>query len=142
MAVAESVVGAARWPAAWAPGVTAQPLAGGVAVELPTGAATIGLGRVMLQPGEALPLAAAGPIVLVVETGVLTLTTHQGVSQRIREGGGAETIVPGVATTLATGEGALVPYGATGDLRNDGTGPVLLDLLSVAAADAWGGGGS
>jgi hypothetical protein len=127
-------VGPASWPEAWSPGASVQPLAGGWLIGVAPGPATIDLRRVSLPSGGTLPLTAPGPVDLAVETGALTLSARGGLVWQQPPDGPDVLIAPASAATLLPGDAALLQDEASVSLRNDGSGPVLALVLTVAPA--------
>ena len=125
-------IGPASWVEAWSPGASVQPLAGGWLIGVAPGPATIDLRRVSLPSGGSLPLTAPGPVDLAVETGALTLSAHGGLVWQQPPDGPDVLIEPASATTLLPGDAALLQDEASVSLRNDGSGPVLALVLTVA----------
>jgi predicted SnoaL-like aldol condensation-catalyzing enzyme len=114
------------------PGEVVADLAGSLPVALPGGPARLGLGRVALAPGAALPVRAPGVAVVVVEEGSLALADTAGVVwSRHAADGGVTTATGGV---LTPGDAIVVEAGAGGDLRNAGNGPLALPVLTLTPA--------
>jgi hypothetical protein len=89
---------------------------------------------VALRRGESWRLAATGPVALAVTAGVLTLAADQSQLWLEHMSGEDEWIAPGEEAALLPGDGVLCQAGIVGALRNDGGGPLLLDLLTISPA--------
>jgi len=124
-------IGPARWADAWSPGATVQPLVGGWMLDLPSGPSTVALRRMSLRPGDGVPLTAPGPAILAVETGALTLVADQGMVWRQPPDGPDTLVGPDSQTTLLPDDGALLPGEAGVTLRNNGSSPLQLLVLTV-----------
>lgn len=120
-----------RWDAAWSPGASVTPLAGGWAAGLAASAARLTLERRTLGPGVETALAGGGVQALAVETGALTLTAEQGRVWRQQPAQPDAWLGPGTAATVLVGESALVQAGGRLRLRNDGSGPLQLLVLTI-----------
>jgi hypothetical protein len=121
-----------RWDASWSPGATVQPLGGGWLVDPPTGPAAIDLKRLSFQSGALVPLTSPGAAVLSVEAGALTLLAGQGLIWQQSPAGPDGWVPPASAATLLPGDGVLLQDRPQVTIRNDGTGPLLLLVLTVA----------
>ena len=128
--LATSLPGPTRWPAVSA-GVAAQPLAGGRVADMPIGSAEIGMGQITLHPEESRPLATTGPVAIAVAAGVLTIAAGPRQIWLEHASGEDEWIAPGEEAALLPGDGVLFHAGFVGLIRNDGSGPLLLDLLII-----------
>jgi hypothetical protein len=122
------------WDTSWSPGATVKPLGGGWLIAPPTGATTITLQRLSLAMGAQMPLRPPGAAILAVETGALTLRGEQGLLWRQTVGGPDDWIDPAYPATLLPGEGALLQNRPEVTLRNDGSAPLLVLLLTVDAS--------
>jgi hypothetical protein len=118
------------------PGVTAQPLALGLAA-LP-GETDFDLFRWTLEPGTVFAESPLDPAValLYVEDGTLTvdfaapLTIERGAAIAVLATPGVtmpqpEHIAADATATLAAGDSVVIPLHAQGELRNDGSEPVI-----------------
>jgi hypothetical protein len=123
-----------RWDDDWTPGATVQELAGGWAVDLSAGPATVEIARVNLRPGSDTALAAPGAAAIALDAGALTMTAGQGLVWLQHPDGSDEWLSPGAAATLLPRDGALLQSGAHATLRNDGSGPLLAVVLSIVPA--------
>lgn len=123
-----------RWDAAWSPGATVQPLGGGWLMAPPTGPTTITLQRLSLAMGAQLSLSPPGAAILAVESGALTLRGDQGLLWRQTAGGPDAWIDPAYPATLLPREGVLLQDQPKVTLRNDGSAPLLVVLLTVGDA--------
>lgn len=123
-----------RWDDNWTPGATVQELAGGWAVDLSAGPAALEIERVDLRPGDGTALAASGAAAIAVDAGALTMTAGQGLIWLQHPDGSDEWLSPGAAATILPRNGALLQSGARATIRNDGSGPLLAIVLSVAPA--------
>jgi hypothetical protein len=127
-------VGLAHWAEDWSPGASVQPLAGGWLVDASPGPATITLERVSVRPGDQVPLTAPGPADLAVETGALTLEARGGLVWQQHPVGPNASVAPASAATLLPGDAALLQEEASVSLRNAGSGPLLVLMLTVEPA--------
>jgi hypothetical protein len=125
-----------RWNSDWSPGAAVEPLAGGWAIDLTATPATIGLERVNLRPGAQISLPAQEVQALAVETGALTLGSDYGLVWLQHADGIDNWLNPGAMAVLLPAEGALLQSGASATLRNDGSGPLQILILTVAPSDA------
>jgi predicted ester cyclase len=114
----------------WPRNVTPQPLAGGSVTDVPPGATTAGIGRINLAPGAWLTtLAAPGPVLAFVEAGTIDFAMSNGTAW-VRSGvNGASR--DSAAGSLQTGDGALLPPGATFSLRNSADAPAVVLVVAV-----------
>jgi hypothetical protein len=113
-------------------GITRQPQATGPAAAIPPGA-VVRIGRMTLGPGAELPLhTAAGPELLIVETGALSLGAGEELAW-VRHGETPESSGEHFAT-LQTGDGAMVPPGAVATYRNTGATTATVLLLTILPA--------
>jgi hypothetical protein len=110
-----------------------QPLAGGWLVDAAGGPTAIEVRRLSLGPAGEIPLTSPGAVVLAVEAGTLTLAVDQALVWRQPPIGPDEWIAPASEATLLAGDGALLQDRPSVTLRNDGSGPLLLLLLTVTA---------
>ena len=120
-------------------GVTFEPLAFGVAEELPAAPAGLGLFRVTFDPGAGIPIDADDPSVglLYVESGALTvrveapLAVLRGAAVATAMAGGfeeepsLEEVAAGTEVTLEAGDSTLIPANVAGEIRNDGDAPAV-----------------
>jgi predicted ester cyclase len=103
-----------------------QSLFADVPVELPAGPATLQVSRLILRSGDSLPpLAAAGPLVLVVETGELSVRTDGAVAV-----GHGRDVAP-VDTVLRQGERFVVGPGLHHAARNAGPTPAVVLVVAI-----------
>lgn len=100
-------------------------------VDAPTDAAmTLSAALLLLNPGQAsLPVVNSGVLLLVVETGSVSLTTDRPIAGRTSEGDG--TIGQ---YRLTTNQRVSVPSGATLQLRGVGDLPARLYVISLFPA--------
>jgi mannose-6-phosphate isomerase-like protein (cupin superfamily)/predicted ester cyclase len=112
------------------PEMATDDLDGGALVALPGGPATLGLGRVTLTPGTALPVAATGVAQFVVETGSLNLANASGTvwSRRAED----NSLTTGTDSILGPGDAVTLSPGTTSDLRNVGATPLVLLVVTIA----------
>jgi hypothetical protein len=113
-------------------GLSFEPLAFGVAEELPTVPAGLSLFRVTLAPGTGLPIEADDPSVglVYIEAGSLTaqvgasIGVLRGTTATAMGGGGAEPeteeVAAGTEFILEAGDSTVFPPNVAGDIRNDG----------------------
>jgi quercetin dioxygenase-like cupin family protein len=114
------------------PGVAVADLAGILPAALPGGPSRLGLGRVTLPPGAALPVHSEGIAVVAVEAGELGLADSTGLVWSRRAADGAvTTATDGVRTA---GDAVVVEPGAATELRNAGTGPLVLLVATISPA--------
>jgi quercetin dioxygenase-like cupin family protein/predicted SnoaL-like aldol condensation-catalyzing enzyme len=129
-----AVPGGAGWlkpPLADATAPLAQTVAGGVATTLPEAEATVGVGRVTLGPGADFPArTAAGPELIVVESGRLALTATGGTVWVRRAPDGLTNKATQVE--IGAGDALLVPAGVTAGYRAAGDDPVALLIVTLA----------
>ena len=125
----------ARWADDASPGASAQPLAGGWLVDSAGGPVAVELRRMSLPPQGKAAWSGDGAAVLAVETGALTLTVGQGLAWQQPPDGPDAWIAPASAATLLPGDGALLQDRPRITLRNDGSGPLLLLMLTVTPAE-------
>ncbi|HEV2106873.1 MAG TPA: cupin domain-containing protein, partial [Thermomicrobiales bacterium] len=121
-------------------GVVFQPLAFGSVEVLPLGPAGIGIGRLTLEPGAAIPPHPhLGPEFGVIEAGTASITVSEGELQVAR--GRQASLPAGVATpfvapivetfgagdevTLNPGDAVFYEPGTVADLRNAGDQPLV-----------------
>jgi hypothetical protein len=110
--------------------VAIETLAGGLKTTFPTGPAVFAIGRVTLLPGARFPAAgAAGPVLLVGESGRLELTTPDGKAWVRRGADGTYELLAGA--TLAFGDGALIPATTATALRNAGEAPLVVLIVTI-----------
>jgi len=121
-----------RWPYPVTPVATVQPLAGGWMVDPPEGEVVLEMSRETLQPGDSETVAATGAALLAVEAGALTIRSQQGPAWLQPADGPDAWIEPGTVSTLLPDDGAMLQAGAEATLRNDGSGPLLVLVLTVA----------
>jgi hypothetical protein len=69
--------------------------------------------------------------VLAVEAGALTLGADQGLIGLEHPEAGDDALTPGTTTTLLAGDGAMLQHQASATLRNDGSSPLQLLVLTV-----------
>ena len=123
------------WVEDGSPGATVQPLAGGWVVDLTARAAAMELQRLSLPPGARVPLAATGAVALAVETGALTMVSMvsgEGLIWLHHPDGGDGSLSLGTEATLLSGDGALLQAAADVALRNAGSSPLQVLVLTVA----------
>jgi hypothetical protein len=124
-----------RWDDYWSPGATIQSLAGGWLMDAPAGPTTLDLRRLVLAPGASVPAATSGGMAIGVEAGALTLMLARGIAWvQTPHGPDNELLADAGAATLLPGDGTLIPSAASAMLRNDGSGPLLAIVLTVAPA--------
>ena len=87
--------------------------------------------RLSLATGVQLQLAPPGAAILAVETGALTLDGNRGLLWRQTAGGPDDSIDPAYPAPLLPGEGALLQDQPEFTLRNDGSAPLSVVLLTV-----------
>jgi hypothetical protein len=101
---------------------------------LPPAVTGVAMARLTFGYGAAVDgLLSAGPTLLVVESGTLTMRIARG-GRILRPGGGEETVTPasdggGLVAVLRQGDGAIVPAGTRHSLRQEGSVPA--DVLGV-----------
>jgi hypothetical protein len=113
-----------------APGIAIADLAGSLPVALPGGPGRLGLGRVTLAPGAALPIRAPGVALLAVEAGSLALANAAGVvwSRRSVDG----TVTTATDGTRTAGDAVVVEAGAGIEVRSVGDAPLVLLVATIA----------
>lgn len=128
-------------------GLTDEILAAGMTTEFPAAPAVMLMQRVTIAPGADIPGDAADPTLsfFLMESGSLQLTTSAPLTV-IRAAALAtalqtpgtmpemEEIAAGAAFTLEEGDSVLIPPGAGGSLRNDGTEPAVLLATQIFPA--------
>lgn len=124
----------ARWDDYWTPGATIQSLGAGWIMDPPTGRVTLDLRRLDLAPGAQAPLFASSGMAIGVEAGALALTLTRGLVWMQAPDGPDVLLDNSGAATLLPGDGALIQNQAAGTLRNDGSGPLLILVLTVSPA--------
>jgi mannose-6-phosphate isomerase-like protein (cupin superfamily) len=130
----EAFGGTAPLAETWPPGVIVQPLAG-VDVGVPPGPATLAVERWTLAPGTALPEFGGDPGLLVVEAGVLGLSSDRGAGRFPPSARTTKpTASPGADTRFGTGEAAMVPAEAAGTARNAGDVPLVALVVTIDPA--------
>jgi hypothetical protein len=103
---------------------------------LPSGQVRLTLRRVVLAPGEDLPLSTAGPSVLYVEAGTLTLANAQGdVTVTHDNSAASETVPTGSTGNLTAGDGAYLPLASGSTVSAAGDGPVSVLIATVEPAE-------
>jgi predicted ester cyclase len=120
---------AERWSRGDAPFLT-DPLFEEVPVELPAGPAVLQVSRLILRAGAGLPpLTAAGPTVLAVEAGALSVRTDgttwvaQGLDQHLD--------AVRVDAVLRQGERLVLTLGVRHTVRNDGPTPAVVLVVAI-----------
>jgi mannose-6-phosphate isomerase-like protein (cupin superfamily) len=115
----------AWWPVSSAPGSRLTPLATSAATGLGVGEVEVGIGRVTLAPAAHLsPVDVSAPVRLAVEEGILGLALADG-PLRAETSGWCEK-------RLLTGQQWLVPAGTRPMLRNAGTDPLVVLILTLS----------
>jgi hypothetical protein len=115
-----------------ADGVTVTYLGPQPVLPLPSGLARLGLGRVTLAPGAALPVSSLGTVLLVVEEGSLSAIDTVGTVWSRRGGDGSITTATG--TTYGQGDGILFEPGATGEVLSVAGQPLVLLVVTITPA--------
>jgi hypothetical protein len=130
-------------PVLWPPGVQGELLADGVITTGSTAAATIGLARLTFEPSAALPTHhMSGAEMLVVETGsgAVDLIRGQGAIRPRRGDVLARLWPPGDGPlrvlTIAPGGSAVLQPGASAGVRNTGTEPLAMLILTFEPGPA------
>jgi quercetin dioxygenase-like cupin family protein len=123
---------APAWVKDGSPGATVELLAGGWMVDLTPGSAAMELRRLSLPPGAGEPLVATDAVALAVETGALSVVRGQGLIWLHHPDSSDDALSPGTEATLLPGDGALLQAGADVTLRNAGSSPLQLLVLTVA----------
>ena len=131
------------------PGVTAQPLAVGPGLPLPSPADLV-LVRLTIAPGASLPNDPTDPslALVYVESGTLTLhiTTPLTITRAAAMATLAtpeaafpapEQVAANATATLNAGDSIVAPPNAGGDVRNEGNAPVVL-LAAILAPSGMG----
>ena len=126
----------ARWVDEVSPGASARPLDGGWLVDSAGGPAAVELRRMSLPPQGEAEWSGDGAAVLAVEAGVLTLVVRQGLVWEQTPDRPDAWAAPASETTLLTGDGALLQDRPQIGLRNDGSGPLLLLMLTVTPSSS------
>jgi quercetin dioxygenase-like cupin family protein len=126
--------GPARWADDWSPGATVQPLVGGWLVDPPSGPAVIALRRLFIRPEASGPLTAKGPVVLAVEAGAPRMVAERGSVWRQPPDGPDAWLDSASEVTLLPDDGALLHEESSVTLRNEGSGPALVLVLTVEPA--------
>ena len=130
-------------------GVSFAPIAFGTTTELPAAPADLILIRVTLEPGAVLPGSVEDPeaVLISVESGTLTLRAEEPVTvfraatiaafatPFAIEQVPPEEVAAGTEFTLSQGDSFLYPPNVAGELRNDGTEPVVALVALVAPAE-------
>lgn len=102
--------------------------AAGPMVTLPSGPATLRLSHLALPPGASLSLDPAATTTFVVETGTLdTATTTGRVWRRLATDGTVST----AAGIAGPGDAVMIDLGAAGELRNAGSTPVFVRVVTI-----------
>jgi quercetin dioxygenase-like cupin family protein len=120
----------------WSPAAKVTLLAGAKETTHLKSPAQISLSRVLLAPGERLPLATTGTRLLAVDAGALTLRAERGLVSVEHPGDRDVSLSRGATATLLTGDGAILQHTASATLRNDGSGPLQLLVLTVDPSGA------
>ncbi len=115
-----------------APGVTVTDLGPQPVLALPNGLAQLGLGRVTLAQGAALPISTTGATLLVIEDGSLSTTNVVGTVWSRSGGDGSITTATG--TTYGPGDGILFEPGATGEVFSVAGQPLVLLVVTITPA--------
>ena len=121
-------------------GVTARSVASGSLEVLAPGTAFLGLGRITLEPGAAIPFDPTDPAAVLIYTASGALTFRVEAPMTIARRGESGTPVPSqpeaveanTEFTLREGDSALFPPALAGEVRNDGTEPASAWLVNVA----------
>jgi hypothetical protein len=117
----------------WPQNLNVHPLAGGSVKNVPPGLATAGVGRIVLAPGVWLSaLTTPGPLLAVVEAGTVDLAVDDGPAW-VRSGANGAS-QDRAAGPLQTGDGALLPPGATVALLNGGAAPAVVLVVAISRA--------
>jgi mannose-6-phosphate isomerase-like protein (cupin superfamily) len=125
-------------PGADKPAVTATEVAGSLLTTWPSGPAVLGLGRATIAPGASFPVATPGAALFVVEAGTLSLARADGTVWSRRSADGAiTTATDGI---LRPGDAVTLGPGASCDLRNAGTTPLVLLAVTITPVDPNGAG--
>lgn len=116
----------------------------GAATANPPAPPVVVAGRLTLAPGTVQPLKAqSGPVLFLVETGVMELTADSGGGLLRRSGTElsepGQPISRGETTKLGAGDGGYLPPGGTGAVRNRGDGPLVLLSVAVVPGDVGAG---
>jgi quercetin dioxygenase-like cupin family protein len=131
----------------FAAGITFQPLAFGVASDLPAGPAVIGMGRITLEPGMSAPPEEPhpGPEIVLIETGTVAVTVTGGEAHVLRgagmatpgaEPGAAEPATVGEEIVFETGDTLFAQTGSVETARNVGDAPATALVVFFAPAGA------
>lgn len=123
--------GPAGLPGVDYPAVTATELAGTRQTALPSGPAVLGLGRATIAPGAVFPVATPGAALFVVEAGDLSLARTNGTVWSRRFG----AITTATDGTFRPGDAVTIGPGASGELRNAGTTPLVLLVVTITPVD-------
>jgi len=131
------------------PGVTAQPLAVGPGLPLPSPADLV-LVRLTIAPGATLPNDPNDPSLALVSVESGTLTLHFTTPLTITRAAAMATlatpeaafpapeqVAAGATAKLAVGDSVIAPPNAGGDVRNEGNVPVVL-LAAIVAPSGMG----
>lgn len=125
-------------------GVTADLLAAGVATATPTAPAALVMVRDTLAAGASQPPSEpdAGPLLAYVDHGTLGYTPTKGTSQITRAGSlgtPAAAATPGAEMTLAQGDSVFEQTGTVSGVRNTGSGPASVILVTLVPPGALEG---
>jgi quercetin dioxygenase-like cupin family protein len=136
-------------------GVTFQPVAFALGVDMPSSPSDLIVFRLGLEPGSTLPVdASPGVGILLVESGTLTVQVQGPVS--VNRGAGmsagmataeatgdmsglSETVAAGEVATLEAGDAVYVPGNVAGEIRNEGQAPATALVFSVDASQGMTG---
>jgi quercetin dioxygenase-like cupin family protein len=108
--------------------VTLEPIAFGMAEELPPAPAVLQLVRVRVAPGAEFsePDGDPGEALIAVESGTLTVSLTRPAVVTRGLGGDKESIPANAAFQLHAGESVVAPPGSGGTFRNEGTEEAVL----------------
>lgn len=120
----------------WSPAAKMTLLAGAQETTQMEPLTQLSLSRVLLAPGARMPLAMTGTQLLAVDAGALTLKAERGLVMVKHPGESDAWLSPDATATLLAGEGAILQHAASASLRNDGSGPLQLLVLTVDPDDA------
>jgi len=97
----------------------------------PKGPATLSVATIALAPGQAsLPLEGRGSLLILVESGSVTLLTNHAIDA-LSANTGDNTGGPGAMYRLNTGQRVTIPYIGAIQFRNEGDQPSSLLLLTL-----------
>jgi hypothetical protein len=111
------------------PGVASQTLAGGLSTDVRLGAAALVLAQVTIARNAQLSLSsAAGPLLIAVETGHLTVESWG--RGWLRQGNDGVSVGPD-GQAMARGDGLLMHQGGLATLQIAGDGPAVVHVLTL-----------